>query len=96
MWISSTLQRQRISSRGPKRCTWFSVKDRPIFAWAGMWKVSDEWGPAYPGLMTDCNEVVRPVHNRMPVLLHTEDYERRLQGSLEDVIAFQTAVFRTN
>jgi len=44
-------------------------------------------------LMTDCNEVVRPVHNRMPVLLHEADYERWLHGSLEDVIAFQDRCF---
>ena len=73
--------------------TWFSVKDRPIFAWPGMWKNSDEWGPVYSGLMTDCNEVVRPVHNRMPVLLHEEDYDLWLRGSLEDVNAFQGRCF---
>lgn len=78
---------------GSKTRTWFSVKERPLFAWAGMWKQSDEWGAVYSGLMTDCNEVVRPVHNRMPVLLHEEDYDRWLRGSLEDVIAFQERCF---
>jgi len=78
---------------GSKTRTWFGVHERPIFAWAGMWKVSDEWGPVYSGLMTDCNEVVRPVHNRMPVLLHVEDYDRWLRGSLEDVISFQQRCF---
>jgi hypothetical protein len=43
--------------------------------------------------MTDCNEVARPVHSRMPVLLHVEDYDRWLRGSLEDVIAFQNRCF---
>jgi putative SOS response-associated peptidase YedK len=78
---------------GSKTRTWFSVKDRPIFAWAGMWKVSDEWGLVYSGLMTNCNEVVRPVHNRMPVLLHEEDYDRWLYGSLDDVLEFQDRCF---
>ena len=78
---------------GAKTRTWFAVKDRPLFAWAGMWKVSDEWGPVYSGLMTDCNAVVRPVHNRMPVLLHEEDYELWLHGSIEDVKAFQDRCF---
>jgi len=58
-----------------------------------MWKTSDEWGDVYSGLMTDCNEVVRPVHNRMPVLLHEADYDRWLHGSLQDVIAFQERCF---
>lgn len=79
--------------KGAMTRTWFGVKDRPIFAWAGMWKQSDEWGAVYSGLMTDCNEVIRPVHDRMPVLLHVEDYDRWLRGSLDDVIAFQDRCF---
>jgi putative SOS response-associated peptidase YedK len=75
--------------KGSKTRTWFSVKDQPIFAWAGMWKDSAEWGAVYSGLMTDCNEAVRPVHDRMPVLLHEEDYDVWLRGSLDDVMAFQ-------
>jgi putative SOS response-associated peptidase YedK len=30
--------------KGSKTRTWFNVKDQPIFAWAGLWRVSDEWG----------------------------------------------------
>ena len=79
--------------KGAKTRTWFSLRDRPIFAWAGMWKTSDEWGPVYSGLMTDCNEAVRPVHDRMPVLLLEEDYNVWLRGSLDDVMAFQGRCF---
>lgn len=79
--------------KGVMTRTWFGVHDRPIFAWAGMWKNSDEWGPVYSGLMTDCNEAVRPVHDRMPVLLHEGDFDRWLRGSLEDVMAFQDRCF---
>lgn len=78
---------------GAKTRTWFAVKDRPIFAWAGMWDHSAEWGAWYSGVMTDCNEVVRPVHNRMPVLLHEEDYDVWLRGSLDDVMRFQGRCF---
>ena len=78
---------------GSKTRTWFRVKDAPIFAWAGMWKESDEWGPVYSGLMTDCNDAIRPVHNRMPVLLMPEDYDRWLHGSLDDVVSFQDRCF---
>jgi putative SOS response-associated peptidase YedK len=79
--------------KGAKTRTWFGLKDRPVLAWAGMWKQSDEWGAVYSGLMTDCNEIVRPVHNRMPVLLHEEDYDVWLHGSLDDVLAFQGRCF---
>jgi putative SOS response-associated peptidase YedK len=79
--------------QGAKTRTWFGVRERPIFAWAGLWKNSDEWGPVYSGLMTDCNEAVRPVHDRMPVLLHEEDYDIWLRGSLDDVMSFQGRCF---
>jgi putative SOS response-associated peptidase YedK len=76
-----------------KTRTWFGVRERPIFAWAGLWKMSNEWGPVYSGLMTDCNEAVRPVHDRMPVLLQEEDYEVWLRGSLDEVMSFQGRCF---
>lgn len=79
--------------KGAKTRTWFALKDRPIFAWAGMWKESDEWGPVYSGLMTDCNELVANAHDRMPVLLHADEYDRWLNGSLEDVREFQDRCF---
>lgn len=80
-------------AKGSKTRTWFSLPDRPIFAWAGMWKESEEWGPVYSGLMTDCNELVANVHDRMPVLLHREEYDRWLRGSLDDVREFQNRCF---
>jgi len=43
--------------------------------------------------MTDCNEAMRPLHDRMPVLLHQNEYEQWLRGSLDDVIAFQKRCF---
>ena len=79
--------------KGYKTRTWFTLPSRPIFAWAGMWKISDEWGAVYSGLMTDCNEIVAPVHNRMPVLLHEDEYDHWLHGSLDAVRAFQERCF---
>jgi putative SOS response-associated peptidase YedK len=78
---------------GAKTRTWFSVKDEAIFTWAGLWRDSAEWGPVYSGAMTDCNEAIRPVHDRMPVLLHCDDYDRWLRGSLDDLLAFQGRCF---
>jgi len=78
---------------GAKTRTWFGLGGQPILAWAGMWKTSPEWGPVYAGLMTGCNEAVRPVHDRMPVLLLEEDYDRWLRGSLDDVRAIQERCF---
>ncbi|UDF29406.1 UNVERIFIED_ORG: SOS response-associated peptidase family protein [Roseateles sp. XES5] len=79
--------------KGKMTRTWFTVRDQPIAAWAGLWRVSDEWGPVYSGLMTDANAAVAPVHNRMPVLLQPDEYEQWLHGSFEDALGFQTRVF---
>lgn len=78
---------------GKKTRTWFSVRDQPVFAWAGLWRESVEWGPVYSGLMTDCNETVRPYHDRMPVLLRPDEHDRWLHGDIGDVIALQHRAF---
>ena len=79
--------------KGKMTRTWFSLRDEPIFAWAGLWRVSDEWGPVYSGVMTDANAAIAPVHDRMPVLLHREEYEQWLLGSFDDLLGFQKRVF---
>jgi putative SOS response-associated peptidase YedK len=79
--------------KGAKTRTWFSVRDQPIFAWAGLWRESAEWGPVYSGVMTDCNEAIRPVHDRMPVLLHPHEYDQWLRGGFDDILAFQERCF---
>ncbi|AOH86696.1 hypothetical protein AWL63_10680 [Sphingomonas panacis] len=79
--------------KGRKTRTWFSVVDQPIFAWAGLWRDSAEWGPVYSGVMTDCNEAIRPVHDRMPVLLHAGEWDDWLHGSFDDALTLQARCF---
>lgn len=45
--------------------------------------------PVYSGVMADCNEAICPLHDRMPVLLHSHEYDRWLNGSLDDLVAFE-------
>ncbi len=78
---------------GAKTRSWFSLRDSPIFAWAGLWRDSPEWGPVFSGAMTDCNEAIRPVHDRMPVLLHEHEYAQWLHGSFDDILGFQERCF---
>jgi putative SOS response-associated peptidase YedK len=77
--------------KGGKTRTWFNVKDQPVFAWAGLWREDMQygWGPVYSGVMTDCNEAIRPVHDRMPVLLHPDEYDQWLHGSFDEALSFQ-------
>lgn len=79
--------------RGAKTRTWFSLKDQTVFSWGGLWRKSDEWGDVYSGVMTDSNEAIRPVHDRMPVLLRAGEYDQWLQGSFDDLLAFQVRGF---
>ncbi|HEX7783651.1 MAG TPA: SOS response-associated peptidase family protein [Sphingobium sp.] len=69
--------------------TWFALPDQPVFAWAGLWKTSEEWGNVYSAVMTEACAYVGPVHDRMPVILHPRDWQRWMHGTLDDVLALQ-------
>lgn len=43
--------------------------------------------------MTECNEAIRPIHDRMPVLLQPDEYEQWLHGGFDDLLAFQQRCF---
>lgn len=73
---------------GEKTRTWFSVYGHAIAAWAGIWRMTDD-GPIYAGLTMEANAAIPPTNDRMPVLLDPQDYDRWLNGSIEDVIGFQ-------
>ncbi len=79
--------------KGAKTRTWFSLKDQELFAWAGLWRESGEWGPVYSGVMTDANKAIQPVHDRMPVLLHAHEWDEWLHGDFEAAVAFQDRIF---
>jgi len=53
-----------------------AMRDRRPFAFAGLWENwkdpgSQEWVRTYTILTTTPNEVVAPLHDRMPVIPHT-------------------------
>lgn len=75
--------------KGRKTRTWFHLADEPVFAWAGLWRPSVEWGDVYSGVMTSANETVAPVHDRMPVILEREDQQRWLSGGFDDLLDLQ-------
>lgn len=75
--------------RGRMTRTWISVKEWPIFAWAGFCRNTPEWGPVFAAMTTDSSPIVAPLNPRMPVILAPSEYDRWLAGSIEDVIDFQ-------
>lgn len=66
--------------RGKMTRTWFSHPDGELLFAAGIWRDSAEFGKCYSMLMTDANEAVAPVHDRMPVLLVEKDWNTWLSG----------------
>lgn len=65
---------------GSKTRTWFALPDEPVFAVAGIWRDTAEWGPAYSMVMTEACVHVADVHDRMPVILRPQDWGDWLGG----------------
>lgn len=66
--------------QGAKTRTWFSLPDEELFAVAGIWRDTAEWGPAYAMVMTEACEHVQGVHDRMPAILPRSDWSDWLDG----------------
>ena len=66
--------------KGAKTRTWFSLPDEELFAVAGIWRDTPEWGPAYSMVMTEACGHVAPVHDRMPAILPQSDWSDWLDG----------------
>jgi putative SOS response-associated peptidase YedK len=79
--------------KGAMTRTWVNIKDHAVFAWGGLWRDSAEWGPVYSGVMTDANKAIAPLHDRMPVLLFKDDWDKWMTGSFDDLLAFQARKF---
>ncbi len=70
--------------KGCKTRTWFSLPDEEVFAVAGIWRDTAEWGPAYSMVMTEACAHVQGVHDRMPVILARDTWADWLDGAPDD------------
>ncbi len=57
-----------------------ALKSRELFAFAGLWEnwqdpEIEQWVRTFTIITTDANELVAPIHDRMPVILAPEDYD---------------------
>jgi putative SOS response-associated peptidase YedK len=66
--------------KGSKTRTWFTLPDQEVFAVAGLWRDTPEWGPSYTMVMTEACQHVADVHDRMPVILKHDDWSDWLDG----------------
>ena len=64
---------------------WVHLKTKEPFAFAGLWDVwrkpDGKRVESFTIITTEPNELVRPIHNRMPVILRPEDEEQWLDAS---------------
>ncbi|NDJ76944.1 MAG: SOS response-associated peptidase [Chloroflexi bacterium] len=76
---------------GPKVPMYITLKGHALFAFAGLW---DRWIEPESGdplftctiITTAPNELVAPIHNRMPVILARESYDHWLNPSYTDPV----------
>ena len=71
-------------TKGSMTRTWMRMADNDVFAVAGIWRESEEWGSCYSMIMTDADGPAAQVHDRMPVLLQPDDYDQWQDGSPEE------------
>ncbi len=61
----------------------FQMQHQAPMAFAGLWdawKAPDgSWLQSFTIITTEANEVMAPIHTRMPVILHPRDYNRWLE-----------------
>jgi len=62
----------------------FDLSRGGMMAFAGLWDAwkdpaDGRWLQSYTIITTDANEIMMPIHNRMPVILHEDDFNRWLE-----------------
>ena len=64
----------------PKQPYAFELSAGGMFAFAGLWDAwkdgAGHWLQSFAIVTTDANELMSRIHPRMPVILHTRDYDR--------------------
>ena len=71
--------------KGAKQPFYFYLKEREVFGFAGLWeswvdKTTGEKLETATIITTEANEVLKPVHERMPVILKPESYDEWLDA----------------
>lgn len=70
--------------KGAKTRSWFSVPGQPVFAVAGLWRNSAEFGHCYTMVMTEACIEIGDLHERMPVILTPAESRRWVETTDRD------------
>lgn len=73
--------------KGRMTRTWYGLPDQDVFAVAGLWRPSAEWGDVYTVVMVDSHPQMAEVHDRMPLILSHAAQRYWLEGTPEDALA---------
>lgn len=73
--------------KGRMTRTWYSLPEAEVFAVAGLWRPSVEWGEVYTLVMVDGHPQMAEVHDRMPLILSHAAQRYWLEGSPDDALA---------
>jgi putative SOS response-associated peptidase YedK len=79
---------------GGKQPFYIHLKNHELFAFAGLWerwqKQENEAIESCTILTTGANALMQPLHDRMPVILHLEDYNTWLNPDIQPLQALQS------
>lgn len=73
--------------KGRMTRTWYGLPGEEVFAVAGLWRASAEWGEVYTLVMVDGHPQMADVHDRMPLILSHAAQRSWLEGTADDALA---------
>ncbi len=80
---------QRTASNKKKQPFYIHFRNRSLFAFAGLWEQWEGGDGSYLEtctiLTTEPNELMAPIHNRMPVIIPKDEYDRWLTAAPSQV-----------
>jgi putative SOS response-associated peptidase YedK len=78
---------------GKKQPYYIGLKGGSPFAFAGLWEhwqdPEDKPVETCTIITTDANDLVKPIHDRMPVILQPKEYQEWLDPGVEDKVELQ-------
>jgi putative SOS response-associated peptidase YedK len=83
--VDNFFEWRKIKGPGPKQPYAVAMKDGSPFGLAAIWENwqrpgTEEWVRTFAIITTTANELVSAIHDRMPVILHPDDYDRWLSN----------------
>lgn len=73
--------------KGRMTRTWYGLPGEEVFAVAGLWRPSAEWGDVYTLVMVDGHPQMAEVHDRMPLILSRAAQRYWLDATADEALA---------